>query len=79
MPFGAVPAGIAASAIGVEPVVAAGGVMLVVFVIAAYLVFPQFRTLDRAISAQRADQDAAYGASRRPVAPPSYPAQAAGR
>ncbi len=70
MPFGAVPAGIAAAYIGTPAVVAIGGAMLMVSVAGAYLVFPQFRTLDGAIRVQRADRDAEYA---------QLPAQAAGR
>ncbi|MEX0749628.1 MAG: MFS transporter [Dehalococcoidia bacterium] len=74
MPFGAVPAGIAAGIIGTPAVVAIGGVMLIVSVLAAYAMFPQFRTLDRAIRVQRADRDAEFSRT-----PQRYPAQAAGR
>jgi MFS family permease len=58
MPFGAVPASIAAAYIGTPAVVAIGGGLLIISVAAAYLIFPQFRTLDGAISIQRADMDA---------------------
>lgn len=76
MPFGAVPAGILADQMGVPIVVAAGGVMLIVTVLAGYALFPQFRTLDRAINVQRADRDAEF-ARERAAGP--LPAQAAGR
>jgi predicted MFS family arabinose efflux permease len=76
MPFGAVPAGILADSFGVPPVVAVGGVLLIVSVIATYLLFPQFRTLDRTIRIQRADRDAEFDAQR---ARTRVPAQAAGR
>jgi MFS family permease len=59
MPFGAVPAGIAAEYIGTPAVVAIGGVLLIISVVAAYLMFPQFRTLDGAIQEQRAARMAA--------------------
>jgi MFS family permease len=73
MPFGAVPAGILADRIGVEPVVAMGGVLLIGSVLAAYALFPQFRTLDRAIRIQRADSDAEFA---RAGPRPSFPAAA---
>jgi hypothetical protein len=76
MPFGAVPAGILADTFGVPIVVAIGGVLLIVSVIATYLLFPQFRTLDRTIRIQRADRDAEFAEQR---ARHHLPAQAAGR
>jgi MFS family permease len=76
MPFGAVPAGILADRFGVPPVVAVGGLLLIVSVIATYLLFPQFRTLDRSIRVQRADRDAEFEEQR---ARHHVPAQAAGR
>ena len=57
MPLGAVPASIAAGAIGTPAVTAIGGTLLMASVVAAYLAFPQFRTLDGAIHIQRADRD----------------------
>ncbi|MEX2247670.1 MAG: MFS transporter [Dehalococcoidia bacterium] len=70
MPFGAVPAGIAAESLGVPVVVAAGGVLLMVTVAAAYLMFPQFRTLDGQIRIERASRQAqqdAWDAERVPA------------
>lgn len=75
MPFGAVPAAIAAGVIGTPAVVAIGGVLLIASVLAAYAAFPQFRTLDSAIRIQRADRDAEFAQH----APQAYSAQAAGR
>jgi len=75
MPFGAVPAAIAAGIIGTPAVVAIGGVLLIASVLAAYAAFPQFRTLDSAIRIQRADRDAEFAQH----APQAYSAQAAGR
>jgi hypothetical protein len=60
MPFGAVPAAILAESIGVSAVVAMGGLGLMITVALAYVVFPQFRTLDGAISIQRARRDAEH-------------------
>lgn len=60
MPFGAVPASIAAEYIGTPAVVAIGGGMLIGSVLLAYAVFPQFRSLDGAIRLQRADRDAEH-------------------
>ncbi|TAK55714.1 MAG: MFS transporter, partial [Dehalococcoidia bacterium] len=57
MPLGAVPASIAAGAIGTPAVTAIGGTLLIASVVAAYVAFPQFRTLDGAIHIQRADRD----------------------
>lgn len=57
MPLGAVPASIAAGAIGTPAVIAIGGTLLMASVVAAYLAFPQFRTLDGAIQMQRTDRD----------------------
>jgi MFS family permease len=68
MPFGAVPAGIAAEYIGTPAVVAIGGVLLIMSVVAAYLMFPQFRTLDGEIQEQRAARIAA-GETVRGAAP----------
>jgi MFS family permease len=69
MPLGAVPAGIAAESVGVPAVVAAGGALLIASVAATYALFPQFRTLDGSIQAQRAARDAElaprFDASRR--------------
>jgi MFS family permease len=74
MPFGAVPASIAAAYIGTPAVVAIGGGMLIVSVIAAYLLFPQFRTIDGAIQIERAGRDA-----EREEYEARMPASAAGR
>ncbi len=60
MPFGAVPASIAAKYIGTPTVVAIGGAMLIGSVAVAYAIFPQFRSLDGAIRVQRADRDAEW-------------------
>lgn len=76
MPLGAVPASLLAESFGTPAVVAAGAGLLMVSVAAAYLMFPQFRSLDGVIQAKRADReaelDAAWPQERRP-------AQAAGR
>jgi predicted MFS family arabinose efflux permease len=58
MPFGAVPAALLAESIGVSAVVAMGGLGLMITVALAYAMFPQFRTLDGAISTQRASREA---------------------
>jgi MFS family permease len=71
MPLGAVPASIAAGAIGTPAVTAIGGGLLMMSVVGAYLLFPQFRTLDGAIQIQRADRD-------REAAAFGVPAEAAG-
>lgn len=73
MPLGAVPASIAAAYIGTPAVVAIGGGLLIVSVLAAYVVFPQFRSLDGAIRIQRADRDAEHESEWQGV-----PARAAG-
>jgi len=57
MPFGAVPAAIAAGYIGTPAVVAIGGGLLIAVVVAAFAIFPQFRTLDGAIVVARAGRD----------------------
>jgi MFS family permease len=62
MPLGVVPASIAADAIGVEAVTAIGGGLLILSVLATYAVFPQFRTLDSAVKAQRTEREAAWDA-----------------
>ena len=62
MPLGVVPASIAAEAIGVEAVTAIGGALLIVSVLVTYAVFPQFRTLDRTVRAQRIEREAAWDA-----------------
>jgi MFS family permease len=67
MPLGGVPASIAAGAIGAPAVVAIGGVLLVATVLAAFAVFPQFRTLDGEIRMQRADRDEEEARWRRGV------------
>jgi MFS family permease len=69
MPFGAVPASIAANWIGTPAVVASGAMMLIVFVVAAYLIFPQFRRIDGAITSERAarDQEHEWEAQSRPA------------
>jgi len=71
MPFGAVPASIAAEYIGTPAVVAIGGGLLIVSVVAAFAIFPQFRTLDGAIVVARAGRDEEIrrrGAGGRPAA-----------
>lgn len=68
MPLGVVPASIAASAIGVEAVTAIGAVLLIVTVLVTYAVFPQFRTLDSAVKAQRIEREAAWDAEAAPAA-----------
>jgi len=60
MPFGAVPAALLAESIGTAAVVAIGGLGLMITVALAYAVFPQFRSLDGAISTQRASRDAEH-------------------
>lgn len=75
MPLGAVPAGVAAEAIGTPAVVAIGGGMLVAVVAAIYLLFPQFRSIDGAVQVERADRDREFEAAREAA---SAPAQAAG-
>jgi MFS family permease len=77
MPLGAVPAGIAAEFVGVEYVVAAGGLMLMISVLLAFTIFPRFRTLDTEIQAERADRDAEHAASEQRGE--SRPYAAAGR
>jgi MFS family permease len=67
MPLGVVPASIAADTIGVEAVTAIGGGLLIVSVLLTYAVFPQFRTLDSAVKAQRAEREAAWEASAAPA------------
>lgn len=74
MPFGAVPASIAAAYIGTPAVVALGGGLLMLTVMAFYALYPQFREIDGVIQTQRADRDAEYAGS-----PESRPAPAAGR
>jgi hypothetical protein len=64
MPLGAVPASIAAEYIGTPAVVAIGGGLLIGFVALAYVLFPQFRTLDSAIRIERADREAERDAQR---------------
>ena len=76
MPFGAVPAAIAAGMIGTPVVVAIGGGLLIVSVLTAYALFPQFRTLDAAIRVERADREAEF-ARAEPAR--RYGASAAGR
>jgi hypothetical protein len=46
--------------IGTPVVVAIGGGLLIVSVLTAYSLFPQFRTLDTAIRVQRAETDAEF-------------------
>lgn len=75
MPFGAVPAGIAAEIIGTPAVVAIGGGMLIAVVAMIYLLFPQFRSIDGAVQIERADRDREFEAAREAA---SAPAQAAG-
>ncbi len=62
MPLGVVPASILAGIIGVEAVVAIGGGLLIISVLITYAVFPQFRTLDTAVKAQRAEREAIWEA-----------------
>jgi MFS family permease len=62
MPLGVVPASIAADSIGVEAVTAIGGGLLIITVLITYAAFPQFRTLDTAVRAQRAEREAAWDA-----------------
>jgi MFS family permease len=73
MPFGAVPASIAAEYIGTPAVVAIGGGILMVLVALAYLLFPQFRTLDGTIDEERAERESEQIEFER------RPASAAGR
>ena len=68
MPFGAVPASIAAEYIGTPAVVAIGGGLLIASVAVAYGAFPQFRSLDRAIRTHRADREAALADDWVPAA-----------
>jgi predicted MFS family arabinose efflux permease len=68
MPLGVVPASIAAEAIGVEAVTAIGGALLIVSVLATYAIFPQFRTLDTTVRAQRVEREAAWDAEAAPAA-----------
>jgi MFS family permease len=75
MPFGAVPASIAAAYIGTPAVVAIGGALLIVSVGLAYVLFPQFRTLDEKVRIERADAEAR--SDRREY--DRIPASAAGR
>jgi predicted MFS family arabinose efflux permease len=56
-PLGAVPASLAAEAIGTPAVVTIGGILLIASVAIAYSAFPRLRTLDGAIQIQRADRD----------------------
>jgi MFS family permease len=60
MPLGAVPASIAAEYIGTEIVVAIGGVMMMLSVMAFYALYPQFRSLDQIIREESAGQDAEH-------------------
>jgi MFS family permease len=60
MPLGAVPASIAAEYIGTPTVVAIGGVMMMVSVVAFYALYPQFRSLDAIIRDERAGRDAEH-------------------
>jgi MFS family permease len=70
MPLGAVPASIAAEYIGVEIVVAIGGVMMMTTVAAFFALYPQFRTLDSVISSEREGRDAEHReAAERAMAP----------
>jgi MFS family permease len=70
MPLGAVPASIAAEYVGVEIVVAVGGVMMMTTVAAFFALYPQFRTLDSVITTERAGRDAEYReAAERTMAP----------
>jgi hypothetical protein len=69
MPLGAVPASIAAKYIGVEPVVAVGGVLMMASVAAFYALYPQFRSLDAVIRSERDGRDAEHrDATERAVA-----------
>jgi hypothetical protein len=70
MPLGAVPASIAAEYVGVEVVVAIGGVLMIASVAAFYALYPQFRTLDAIIRTERAGRDAEHReAVERAMAP----------
>jgi MFS family permease len=60
MPLGAVPASIAAEYIGTPIVVAIGGVMMMISVVAFYALYPQFRSLDAVIREESAGQDAEH-------------------
>jgi MFS family permease len=60
MPLGAVPAGIAAEFIGTDIVVAIGGVLMIASVVAFYGVYPQFRSLDAAITSERRGREAEH-------------------
>jgi MFS family permease len=60
MPLGAVPASIAAEYIGTPVVVAIGGVMMMVSVVAFYALYPQFRSLDSVIREEREGRDAEH-------------------
>jgi MFS family permease len=70
MPLGAVPASIAAEYIGVEAVVAIGGLLMMATVAAFFAFYPHFRTLDAVIRTERADRDAEHqDAVERAMAP----------
>jgi MFS family permease len=60
MPLGAVPASIAAEYIGTPTVVAIGGGMMMISVVAFYALYPQFRSLDATITEERAGRDAEH-------------------
>jgi MFS family permease len=60
MPLGAVPASIAAEYIGTPTVVAIGGVLMMISVVAFYGLYPQFRTLDAVIREESAGRDAEH-------------------
>ena len=71
MPLGAVPASIAAEYIGTPTVVAIGGVLMMVSVVAFYGLYPQFRSLDAVIREESAGRDAEHReriGSRAPAA-----------
>jgi MFS family permease len=60
MPLGAVPASIAAEYIGTPTVVAIGGGMMMLSVVAFYALYPQFRSLDSVINEEREGRDAEH-------------------
>ena len=45
-----------------------GGALLIVSVLATYAIFPQFRTLDTTVRAQRVEREAAWDAEAAPAA-----------
>ncbi len=63
MPLGAVPAGIAAERVGVQPVVAAGAVLFMLTTLAIYFGTPALRALDRRMD-EGAPEEAEEAAAR---------------